>query len=395
MFFPNRPESPLVEMYRFSTDILLHKDGTEQRICLRVAPRQEFNFQVMCTDGIERQRMENFLYSQMAEEHLIPVWTDSTYLSSAAAAAATSISCDTTLSDFRVGGKAVIFQDEDNYEIIEDLTVTDSSLGFDAGLANLWPANTEILPLRTARITDQVRSTRWASSLTRYSMNWRVTENDVNLNDGVHIYDALGFGTDSTRLVVDDANAMGGTLNEGHERSIIVFDGGTGVFGVISEWLHTRRSSVKGWVSNDRAKLWGVRKFLHYLQGMQGSFILPTFAGDVTAKENIATAASTLLVANAGFTAYTALGQKPRKYIRVTKTDGTRIGAVVTNITVVDPTTEQITIAATWGADIALEDIERISILEKVRLDSDEITITHTDLKGSAELSVAVKAVLE
>jgi hypothetical protein len=398
MLFPFRPETPLTETLRFATDVLEHKDGSEQRIALRLAPRQEFQFDVMAEDGVERGKLENMLFGfDAAQKFEIPIWTDLTWLTSFAGIAATTLVCDTTASDFRVGGKALLYQDYDNNELVTISAVAAGSLTV-SGLTKAWPVGTEVYPVRNAIFTTPIRSRRWPTSLGQYTVQFRVTDNNRTLyavGAALVGFNTLTFGDDTGKYVLDDPNAVQDAVQETYERGIFALDNNTGMLDAVSYWDRSRRGSVKTFVTSSRARLWQVRVLLHYLNGRQKSFMLPTFANDLVVKADIASGTSTISVANTGLTQYNALARNPRKYVRVYKTDGTFVDAQVTSVLVIDAATEQVTVSSPWVSNIPAENIVRISVLEKVRVDSDDIVLSHADLIGTSSIVMPVKAVLE
>jgi hypothetical protein len=398
MLFVYRPETPLQETLRFLTDVLIHKDGTEQRICLRIAARTEYAGDVLVEDGPERQRIENILFDQQASTFEIPAWVDGCYLGNATAAGATMLNTDTTMSIFRNGAKAILISPDDGtYEIVTVVDVDGDHLETSATTLD-WPAMTEIYPIRNALLTQQVRSQRWTNSLTKYTFNFALLDDTQNLyqyTPAALDFDEIGFGDDAAKLLVDDPNAVEDRLTESSDRMVSIIDNATGKFSIFSNWPKSRRSSSKGFVTTSRQKLWAAKVWLSYLNGRQTSFLLPTFASDITPLAGLVEDATTLLVANAGHSTYTALGVNPRKYIRVELANGTATYHQVTNVVEVNAVQETITVTPAWPDSVSLSNIVRISVVEKVRLDSDDITITHADLNGTATINMPVKAVLE
>ena len=87
--------------------------------------------------------------------------------------------------------------------------------------------------------------------------------------------------------------------------------------------------------------------------------------------------------------------RNPRQIIRLVLKDGTTAIRTVLSSLEVSLTEEEITVDSNWGVDADLDEIERVDYLTKVRMDSDTVRIQHKDTRGTAEITIPVKAVLE
>lgn len=388
MLFNYQPEAPLTERLRFLTDIFVSKDGSEQRVNLRVAPRQEFSF-ILLVESAARQRIENILFGVQDQPFDIPIWSEPIYLEAAASTSATSISATIAFADFRDGGQAIIMSDENTFDVLDEIDISvPGTISFTTGLTHDYPVGTPVMPLRPALIVGSPKVSRWPVNLTKYEINFALTDNTVDLSD------ISAFSTLSSKPIVDDANAIQDQLQEGWDRRVQLTDSATGIFSQTSFWDRSRRFSFKTFRAFTRQRAWEVRQFLHWIRGQQKSFWLPTFGKDLTATANIVSGTAILTVVNAGYTDFT-IQRTPRNIIRVVKKDGTVYTKTVLSSAEVDEDTETITVTSNWSANVTVADIERIEILEKVRMDSDDVEIIHVDELGQTEVGFPVKAVLE
>ena len=389
VLFPFRPETPLIERLRFLTDILEHKDGTEQRISLRKAPRQEFDLTLLLEDGPERQRYDNLMFDWQARVFGLPMWHEPTFLASAASAGATSINVGSTdFADYRVGGLAVIYSSETSFETIEITSVGPTAINFSSPLASTWPAGTEVYPVRTAICRPNTRKERYPTNLQGAKLTFRVLDNDVSLAS------TAAFNTLLGKVILDDANAIDGTLQESIDRRVYELDSETGKFSAATAWSRSRSGSAKTFVTRTRQRLWEVRQLLHALRGPQTSFYLPTFYRDLTPAVNLVSGNSTITIVNVGYSRY-AKARQPKNQIRVWLANGTSLDRTVTAAAEVDASTEQLTVDTPWPSNIAVSSITRVELVEKVRIDGDDITIEHRDSLGSARIGFPVRSVLE
>lgn len=392
VMFPFEPETPLIERLQFLTDVFIHKDGTEQRVSLRKAPRQVFDMKLRREDGVERQRVDFLLFDWQSRVFGLPMWHEPTPLTGDVTAGATSINVqDTTLSDFRVGGLAIIYESETKFDALEVTAVGPTSISFNTPVTQDYSAaaGIRVMPLRTAITSQPAKESKYAVNLCDFDLTMRVLDNDVDLSD------LTGWPTYNSKILLSDPNAISGTLDGLIERELTVFDGsGGGKFSQVSTWNRARHSSAKTFVSTTRSRLWAIRKLLHALRGRQVSFYLPTFTKDVTLASLYLSGSSALTITNVGYTRY-AKQRTPKLDLRIILNDGTTFTRTVTASSEVDASTEQLTLSSVIAQNIAPEDVARIEFLEKVRIDSDEIVIEHRSANGEANIGFPVRVVLE
>jgi hypothetical protein len=202
MIFNYQPEAPLTERLRFLTQVLEALDGSEQRVNLRIAPRQEFDLTLL-VENAARQRIENIIFGQHAEPFDIPIWSEPVYLTAAAAGAATNVSAFTTYADFRDGGSAIIMEDEDTYDVLDEIDISvPGTISFTTGLSRAYRVGATVFPLRPALIQGRVTNSRYAKNLTKYDMTFAMTDNDVDLSD-ITAFSQLAGKPDSGRSQCD------------------------------------------------------------------------------------------------------------------------------------------------------------------------------------------------
>lgn len=388
--FPFEPEAPLTERLIFLTDVFVAIDGTEQRVSNRTAPRQEFDLVLIREDGNERQKVDNLLFDWQSRVFGVPIWTEPAYLTSAAAAAATSLNVNsTTLSDFRSDGLLIVFESEDKFDTVEIDSIGPTSINLSNGLVNSYPIGTRVMPIRLMVTNAPASEKKYAVNLAEFALTMKVLDNDVDLSD------LTGWPTHASKVLLSDPNAIEETLDGTIERQITVFDGaGTGKFSQASTWTRAKHNTKKTFISTSRSSLWAIRKLLHALRGKQVSFFLPTFTKDVTLAATYASGGSALTVSNTGYTRY-AKQRSPKVDIRITLTDGTVFDRTITASSEINAATEQLTLSSSIAQTIPVASVARIEFLEKVRIDSDTITIQHQNAIGQAKISFPVKGVFE
>lgn len=390
VMFPFEPEAPLVERLLFLTDVMEAVDGTEQRVSLRLAPRQEFDLKLVREDGPERQRLDFLLFDWQSRVFGLPIWTEPSYLTLAATSGDTVVNVDdTSLGDFRADGLAIIFESEDKFDALEVDSVGPTSVTFKTPILNNYDAGTRVMPLRTAITSGPAREKKYAVNLAQFDLTMRVLDNTTDLGS------TSGWPTYNGKVLLSDPNAIEVTLDGNIERQITVFDSaGVGKFSQASTWNRARHGSAKTFITRTRAGLWAVRRLLHALRGRQVSFYLPTFTKDISLATTYTSGGASLTIYNVGYSRY-AKQRTPKVDIRVVLKSGTIYTRTITNSSEVDAVTEQLTLSSSIAQTFTADEVERIEFLEKVRIDNEDITIEHRSSNGEAKIAFPVKVVLE
>jgi hypothetical protein len=391
IMFAFRPEVPLSESIDFLTDVIEHVDGSEQRIASRKHPRQVFSFK-MAVEENERRYIENLLYDWQSRVFGLPIWTEPAFMIADATAGAYSVQVDdTTLSDFREEGLAIIFTDRYTFDALEIQTLAANVITFTSPLMNSYPAGTQVLPLRTAIAAQRIRGTRGLIDDENLNIEFRVLDNNV----GSSFADASAFSSLNSKILLDGPNAVQGRMSETLQRRMIDFDNQTGKRSATSPWTRGRRSSVKGFVTHSRQELWNVRRLIHELQGKQVSFYLPTFYDEFELTTLLQSGSQILNVVNVGFAKFAESRAPSRSILRVIETDGTIHTRNITSAGEIDSQNEQVVVDVAWPNDIQISEVERIEYVELVRADTDKFKIEHHNAIGDAKIFFPVKAVFE
>ena len=390
VLLPIRPETPMREHLIFDTKILEAVDGSEQRIAMRKTPRSMFE---MTIQHDNRRKVEMLLFDRQAKIVACPAWHEPAFLTSDITAGDFTVNVNTTdYANFYVGGHAIIFQDEYTYDALLIDSMTATSLTFDSAIAGTYASSNKkvhVMPLMTAWMNANVAAAK--NLYNQQTFNLRLDVGSVD-ND---IADASGWSTYDSKVFLDDPNMVeGNVLNEALETKVLVVDNMTGVFDRVSQWAHNKRNSVKGFKSNDREELWKLRQLFHYLRAQQVSFYIPTFSKDLIPNQTLNNASNIFVMDNIGYTT-NAYQRAPKDYFRMHLKDGTILTRNIVGSAEISTAQEQITVDVAWPYDIDPDDIERCEFLEKVRINVDDIVITHYNALGQAKCFVQTKEVFD
>lgn len=293
MFRPNWRE-PLVERLLWLTDIITHRDGTEQRIGLRGTPRREWEYAV-AAQGPAAARLEALVYGWAARVFAAPVWTDPQFLPTALPAGSTSITATTQHRDFAADTLAALVADDLRFELVEIASVT---LGAPGAIALKrptqadWPAGTRLFPARLVRIADAVRVGRPNPQTAEATL--RLTVEPLQpLGDNPGPAPAQYLGQD---VYLTRPNWSGGLDVEIARELAELIDADTGPVAVDDP---ARAASVvrsHRWTLKGRASIAAFRAWLIARAGRRVPAWLPSHARDLELEATAGASATTLVV---------------------------------------------------------------------------------------------------
>lgn len=388
-----RPENDYQESLEWLTDVLPHKDGTEQRPSLRKNCRQFFDFTYFVADTAdEAQAFENFLFDWQDNTFGLPIWHEERVTTAAISATDTSIPVDSTAyADFRVGGLVLILDEEnDVFEVLSISAVNPTSIDTDNPIANDYPAGVAVLPMVPTIVGATLSGTRFLNNAGTLRIKFESVDNDIDIDS------LAAFSTFNSKLLLDGYNFSEGSSSETYERQINRFDNQTGLVTQDSSWDRSKRISPWSVVVGTPQDLWEHRQMLHAIRGRQTSFYLIRSRSDLVPNDDLTSGTNDLFVEHVGYTDYVQ-SRQPKNVIRVTFNNGDpALLRTVTSSSEVSPTQELLELDANWPSTYATSDVARIEYVEKVRFDSDRITILHFGGGGYASrISAPVKAVFD
>lgn len=371
-----RPEQGYTETLEWVTDILQNRNGTETRLSPRANPRQSFDFEVVLDDGSTRTYLENFLFGRQSNVFGWPLFHFEEFLTVAASSMDTELFVGSTANiDFRVGGLAAVVTDIDTFDVLTITAINPTSIETSAGVMNAYPVGTSVMPVVPSEARGEIDGSRSLNNVSRIRMNFRTIDNDLDLAD------LSAFSSFNSKLLYDLYNFAGG--NERFNRQLTILDNETGVKTQTSLWDRHRRSSAWATIQRGREGIWEHYQMLHALRGQQVAWYLPTNRDDLVPVLGLTSGSATLDVSNEGYTDFVDALQH-KNVIRVTFNNGDPVLLrTVLSSAIVDSTRETLTLDSTWPSTVAVANIDRIEFVEKVRFDSDRLTIEH----GSARVA--------
>lgn len=384
-FVPNWADGVL-ERLSWKTDVLTSGSGAEQRRALRLAPRRSFEAKALL-EGRERALLDLTLAGWGARVWALPVWPDVQQLGAALALGAVSVPCSTSGRDFVAGGVAMLIgATAFDAETVEVLSVGTAALTLKRPTQRAWPAGTRLYPARSAQLAQQPTLHRLTDRLAELDFVHRL----VDASDWPAAAAPTSYrGAPVFALKPDESEDLTTTW----QRLLLELDNGTGSPALTDTADLGLPVQGHRWVLGARAEQAVWRSLVYGLRGRQGVVWLPTHADDLQLVATATNVASTIDVAAVGYTRF-AVGRPGRRDVRLELSDGTVLHRRITGGSEISADVERLAIDTAPGvllqpAGTSGVHVMRISYLQLVRLDQDDIELQHvTDADGVATAQV-------
>lgn len=367
-----------------ATDILQSESGVSQRRKLRGSPRREFNGP-MYAEGRERQLLDLSLFGWSDRIWSIPIWPDIQLLDVGIGADVNFIPCSTQHLDFRAGGLAML-RGEDAFtsETVEILEVLTNGLQLKRNTQLAWPAGSRIYPARAAQLLEEPSLSKLTDRLIEAEVRFLVVEAcdwpewlPATLYRGRPVWDRR---PDDSENLTHAAQRLRSTLDSGFAQPLITDTARRALQVLGQRHLDLGREA--------RAL---VRSFIYGMDGRQKVVWVPTHMDDLTLLAPATAVATTIDVANIGYTRFSN-GKPGRRDIRIERWDGTVLMRRIIGATELDGQTERLALDAALGSDLQPADVARISWMNLMRFESDTQNIEHmTDSEGVAAWATAFR----
>lgn len=359
--------NPVIERLEWSTDVMAAYDGSEQRRSLRGWPRQQWEFTFDLADEVRRE-FENIMYAWGGRVWALPVWIDLDVLEQDLSAGAVTIPIagGTTDRDYHEEGLGVIIAPDGTYESFEVTAVGANSVDIVTPLVAAYPTGSRIYPARTARLQDPRATARYHRNYARGLALLRTVEQIEREELTETLY--------REHPVMERAPNWREAPEIDYARKLATLDFGYGQDRIQDEAELALPVHSFRWTMLDRDEADYFRKWLYARKGRCKGVWLPTWSDDLVLVDTITTSELNIDVRACGLT-YFAQGDVHRRDIRIELTDGTVYYRRVTGFVVVDANTERMTMNALLPQQVDPEEVERISWMHYVRLDTDTIEL--------------------
>lgn len=354
---PFPAEAPVSETLEWMTDLLVSFNGTEEAIPLRNHPRQRFIYEIP-EQPVDKLRSYIAFYNGLKLRWAIPMWTEGQFVGGVVINTQT-IPVDTTNVDFRANSLALLYQNQDKWQVVEIASVAADSItivGFTQAFQSAY-----LVPVRLGYLDGNVdRSSNGFSNRTKVRFE---------LTDHQALPEAA-----PPQFLGDDLYVVPGLLNGSTQEQVLTtqvdrIDYDLGLVERRYPWINPRDRRPKYVVLDGLDEVRDFKAFLMRRQGRFRRFWEPTFERDLR-HANTGLVESILKIQAAdGFTDYTPT----RLHIAVATADGTWHCRTVSSVA--DPSFGVVDLTLDTPLNIQASTIRFVSYLGLRRLDTDRVEL--------------------
>lgn len=353
---PFQPRAPVRETLGWLTDVQTAKDGSEDRLQLRISPRQTFKF-LYPVDGDNMRRAFNMVYGRRTDQWVVPVWTQAQNIG-AVTAGVFSVTAEPDYSEFREGDYAILWQSPTEWQVLAVATASGSSVSF-YNLADAF-TNAWLMPARVAFIPSNPRKVL-NGSRAEHELTFQVEDNAALtvsaptqfLSADIYFDESLMSGDDTSDDIIGQLDLQDEEL---------------GVVAYYAPWLNNKIARSHRVVAEGPAEAWALRQWLHRRAGRYRGFWQPSFEADLRWL-NTSTITTTLDVDPADYMAHA----QERTHIAVETTSGW-LARTITATEEVSASLLRLTLNSSLA--VSPSSIKRICWLGFKRLNADSIELT-------------------
>lgn len=172
----------VTERMSWLTDVMTHRDGSEQRRQPRLHPRRMLEYSVLPETQLLQTRLDNFLWGASDEAMIVPIWTDAQRLTTAATSGTATVTVNTVTYDYDTNGYVILWRSPSSYEVVAIDAVASGSLTLEENLVSTWPINTVVAPARLGRLSQQMPGRQIAHNVRPYSLVFEIDEASFSTN---------------------------------------------------------------------------------------------------------------------------------------------------------------------------------------------------------------------
>lgn len=180
--FDHNWSDDVIERLTWLTNVLVHRDGSEQRRQPRRYPRRMLEYNVLPTSQLFQTRLDNFLWANSDAAMLVPIWTDAQRLTTAATGGTPTVTISTTTYDYDANGYVILWASPSSYEAVAIASLTSTTLTLEENLVSTWPIGTVVAPARLGRLTQQMPGRQIAHNVRPYSLVFEIDEGNFSTN---------------------------------------------------------------------------------------------------------------------------------------------------------------------------------------------------------------------
>lgn len=386
--FPILPNwaSGILERVEWETEIFTSETDVEQRRSLRRYPRRSIEGAFLRV-GPERSRIDFFINSQGRKKILVPLWFEQYTLPVAFDPITPTITFPLNSLGWREFqlDNLVIFigKSPDKFDIGTIVDITDDTITLVMeGTPSTWPAGSRVIPLRVARLDDNVsieNLTDWAG---RTSIRFNLDDPFTQFHDfDVPSPDVFPFNPEWAAPVEYRYSRLDFLFDTAHGKAEVQDVGNKARVGM--------RFTLRLF---NREQMYYMREYLATHRGRCVRFLCPQFTHDIHVVTDIT--GTSIEAKKTGFSEYFKAPEEHRFMLWVQTRDGEPPFELdIASCTETSPGIETFIVTNFLG-DLPVLNILRVSFLMYVRFDQDGFEFTHyVDDSRAVELPLVMRTI--
>ena len=359
--FPYRPLTPMVEALQWTTDVVESFDGGEHRRAVRAIPRQTWEWRVV----VEDQRHLSLLRGQATGAFYAPAWQEAVVTTATIASGAGTIDVDTTTGEWR--DRVLLWLSPTYCETVAIASITATEITLDGVTSQAYAAGATVAPVRTARLSSSV-----AVSDTR---DFAILELTWTIMDAAALTaytQPVTYG--GVEVFLDSVLLDGDFVDRDSTTPLELLDYGTGVIEPIARYEEGRWTMPRARLRyTGRQDAWNLKRWLYRLQGRYRGFMMGSCKREVTIKAAFAAVDTEITIDRIDFA---LMEQTERVLLFQRHGSSYPIIREVVDATVVDATTETLTLDSALGIAGGIHTFPAIYWLLTCRLDADRVELS-------------------
>lgn len=371
----------IVERLTWYNGYVKSLNGIPQVVNHRKYPRRTLDYQFLFASSQSnayrlRALFRGLMQGWQSRVFIVPIWTDATRLPVEATAGTDVIDVSTTYFDYDVGSYVMLWQDEENYEVLEIAAVSAGQIQTTVNLSRTWSARrTVVMPAKLGYISQNIQGSSHTVDVDVAPVSFELLPQYKSLNRLV----AASMPTYRGLPVIIAKNNFKPTVGFEIESRVHRNDNNTGIFSLEAVQPTPDGGTEFNYLFANHQEIAAFYDFLQGRRGRFGAFWLPTWAHDMNVIQAIGAADTTMLIDSIGYSSLYYVDGAPaynRRDLMIRLKDGTRFFRRITGVSI-DPDLpeETVTFDTALGQIVNPSDIDRVSFLVPSALKADAVEI--------------------
>ena len=350
------PLRDMSETRLWKTDVIKTR-LQEDRSVVREFPRIKWDYSFRFQTGAELARAESTALGSVGFSIGLPIWSN-VFIIPTINISDTVILFDTTESELRISDNIIIWKSYDVFEVGTIQAINDTSITLLNPVAASY-SNACLMLVSTGNVPAGINFTQGRGHRNTASLSCTVIDNyNLETWPNAETLDSLP--------VVDVPASIGSGLASRYQRTVVIQDSVLGVLTQYDDEYYTRTYKTVSFITNNYTQLYVLRRQLDYMQGKMKPFWISTFRDDFIPTEPLTEGSFEIRVVHNNWS------RNPPKALRIVGniTFVSEINTIADNL----DGTESIDLVTSLPI---ITNLKTISVMTKVRSDSDSIEVKH------------------